>query len=163
MFRSQCWIQLNYGKLCEKLQIICEWFKFHGWNRLKACEFHCNSTVNMSEIMSDMSEMLDLFSSLLRNSLQFLRGHFRWGLTGTPPVDNNAGGNLRIGDPLDVFGAVIDLSHEPDVDVFLKLFQKVFFRKGSKEVSSFSNPQRKSTSLSNNDHPLSPWVVKPNC
>ena len=30
-----------------------------------------------------------------RNSLQFLRSHFRWGLTGTPPVDTNAG--LRFG------------------------------------------------------------------
>ena len=28
-----------------------------------------------------------------RDSLQFLRSHFRWGLTGTPPIDTNAGGS----------------------------------------------------------------------
>ena len=125
-------------------------------NHLKACEFHCNSTVKMSDIMSDMSEMLDLFSSLLRNSLQFLRGHFRWGLTGTPPVDNNAGGNLRIGDPLDIFGAVIDLSHEPDVDVFSSCFKKSFSGKEVRKLAVSQIRKENPFPLATTNHPLSP-------
>ncbi|CAK9038403.1 unnamed protein product [Durusdinium trenchii] len=47
---------------------------FH-WRRIVFDEFH----------------ELESFESTQQNSLQFLRSHFRWGLTGTPPVDNNAG------------------------------------------------------------------------
>ena len=42
-------------------------------------------------VVFDEFHELESFESAQQNSLQFLRSHFRWGLTGTPPVDNNAG------------------------------------------------------------------------
>ncbi|CAE7207581.1 Ttf2, partial [Symbiodinium pilosum] len=42
-------------------------------------------------IVFDEFHELESFESAQQNSLQFLRSHFRWGLTGTPPVENNAG------------------------------------------------------------------------
>lgn len=45
------------------------------WNRIVYDEFH----------------ELESFDSLQQNSLQHMRSHYRWGLTGTPPIDCNAG------------------------------------------------------------------------
>ncbi|CAE7765005.1 mus-41 [Symbiodinium sp. CCMP2592] len=42
-------------------------------------------------IIFDEFHELESFESTQQNSLQFLRSHFRWGLTGTPPIDTNAG------------------------------------------------------------------------
>jgi len=43
-------------------------------------------------VVFDEFHELESFDSLQQNSLQFMRAHFRWGLTGTPPIDSNAGG-----------------------------------------------------------------------
>ncbi|CAE7384450.1 DNA repair protein rad5 [Symbiodinium microadriaticum] len=42
-------------------------------------------------IIFDEFHELESFESTQQDSLQFLRSHFRWGLTGTPPIDTNAG------------------------------------------------------------------------
>jgi len=43
-------------------------------------------------IVFDEFHELESVRDMQQNSLQFLRSHFRWGLTGTPALDNNAGG-----------------------------------------------------------------------
>jgi len=42
-------------------------------------------------VVFDEFHELESFESKQQNSLQHLRSHFRWGLTGTPPVSSNAG------------------------------------------------------------------------
>ncbi|CAK0892737.1 unnamed protein product, partial [Prorocentrum cordatum] len=43
-------------------------------------------------VVFDEFHELESFESAQQNILQHLRSHFRWGLTGTPPVDTTAGG-----------------------------------------------------------------------
>ncbi|CAE7453839.1 Ttf2 [Symbiodinium natans] len=63
------------GEVAHKFPVL----EMFYWKRIIFDEFH----------------ELESFESTQQNSLQFLRSHFRWGLTGTPPVDTNAG--LRFG------------------------------------------------------------------
>merc|ERR1719375_1911447 len=42
-------------------------------------------------VVFDEFHELEGFDAAQQNSLQHLRAHNRWGLTGTPPVDTNAG------------------------------------------------------------------------
>ena len=42
-------------------------------------------------VVFDEFHELESFESVQQNSLQHLRSRFRWGLTGTPPVDSNSG------------------------------------------------------------------------
>eukprot|EP00434_Breviolum_minutum_P001498 symbB.v1.2.001321.t1/scaffold57.1/size370615/30 len=60
-------------------------------NNWKDLEFPVLEMFYWKRIVFDEFHELESFESTQQNSLQFLRGHFRWGLTGTPPVDNNAG------------------------------------------------------------------------
>jgi len=60
-------------------------------NDWKELEFPVLEMFYWRRIVFDEFHELESFESAQQNSLQFLRAHFRWGLTGTPPVDNNAG------------------------------------------------------------------------
>merc|ERR1719486_1612820 len=42
-------------------------------------------------VVFDEFHELESFESRQQNSLQHMRSHYRWGLTGTPPVSSNAG------------------------------------------------------------------------
>eukprot|EP00930_Biecheleria_cincta_P032620 TRINITY_DN22621_c0_g1_i1.p1 TRINITY_DN22621_c0_g1~~TRINITY_DN22621_c0_g1_i1.p1 ORF type:complete len:1349 (+),score=265.47 TRINITY_DN22621_c0_g1_i1:55-4101(+) len=58
----------------------------------QALEFPVLEMFYWRRVVFDEFHELESFESLQQNSLQFLRSHFRWGLTGTPPVESNAGG-----------------------------------------------------------------------
>ncbi|CAE8736565.1 unnamed protein product [Polarella glacialis] len=61
-------------------------------NKWQDLEFPVLEMFYWRRIVFDEFHELESFDSLAQNSLQHLRSHFRWGLTGTPPVERNAGG-----------------------------------------------------------------------
>merc|ERR1719203_2042270 len=58
------------------------------WRQL---EFPVLEQFHWRRVVFDEFHELESFDSLQQNSLQHLRSSYRWGLTGTPPVDCNAG------------------------------------------------------------------------
>jgi len=60
----------------------------NDWRQLK---FPLLEMFYWRRIVFDEFHELESFDSLQQNSLQHFRAHYRWGLTGTPPVDSNAG------------------------------------------------------------------------
>merc|ERR1719476_916567 len=59
-----------------------------NWQQL---EFPVLEQFYWRRIVFDEFHELESFDSLQQNSLQHLRASYRWGLTGTPPIDCNAG------------------------------------------------------------------------
>jgi len=59
-----------------------------SWTELK---FPVLEMFYWRRVVFDEFHELESFESLQQTSLQHLRAHFRWGLTGTPPVTSNAG------------------------------------------------------------------------
>eukprot|EP00403_Amphidinium_massartii_P008858 CAMPEP_0178419576 /NCGR_PEP_ID=MMETSP0689_2-20121128/25683_1 /TAXON_ID=160604 /ORGANISM="Amphidinium massartii, Strain CS-259" /LENGTH=1241 /DNA_ID=CAMNT_0020041021 /DNA_START=17 /DNA_END=3742 /DNA_ORIENTATION=- len=54
-------------------------------------EFPVLEMFHWKRIVFDEFHELESFESNQQHTLQHLRSHFRWGLTGTPPIDSNAG------------------------------------------------------------------------